>query len=99
VAIIVEFVGGFRDGGRFSSASEDPDDAWFAKSMYLRSNAGDIGHTHRTASDADMQIFLTEGPDVAIQKGLVPNHLYKVVSKTEKDGDITVRFEYAGLES
>jgi hypothetical protein len=99
VAIIVEFVGGFRDGGRFSSKSKDLDEAWFAKAMYIRSNAGDIGHTHRTASDAGMQIFLTEGPEVAIQLRVAPNHLYKVVSKTEKDGNITVRFEYAGQES
>jgi len=98
MAIIIEFIGGFRDGGRFSSASEDPDDAWFAKSMYFRSREGEIGRTHRTASDLGMQIFLTEGPVAAIKKGVAPNHFYKVVSKIEKDDDIIVRFEYAGQE-
>jgi hypothetical protein len=98
MAIIVEFVGGFRDGGRFSSDSDDPGDAWFAKSMYFRSHEGEIGRTHRTASDVGMQIFLTEGPVAAMNKGVAPNHLYKVVRKVEKDDDIIVRFEYAGQE-
>jgi hypothetical protein len=95
MANIVEFIGGFRDGTRASSASEDPEEAKFAETMYFLSHQGEIGRKHRGYSDAAMHVLPTEGPEALIKQGLDMDHFYKVVSKTV-EGDYTiVRFESA----
>jgi hypothetical protein len=98
MAIIVEFVGGFRDGTRVSSGSADPNEANFALSMYHFSHQGKIGAKHKTASDAAVEILRTEGPAELAKRGLDMNHFYKVVSNTVEGDDTIIRFQSVGPE-
>jgi hypothetical protein len=93
MVIIVEFVGGFRDGTRASSASEDPGEAELALNTWFISNQGEIGRKHGTASDAAKHILMTEGGQALAERGLGMSHFYKVVSKTVNGDETIVRFE------
>jgi hypothetical protein len=99
MAIIVEFVGGFRDGELASTASDFPEDVRLAEASYFLSHRGEIGRKHKTVSDAAMQVMVTEGGQAARERGFDMNHVYQVVERTEKDGDTIVRFEYVGQEA
>ena len=96
MAIIVEFVGGFRDGLRASSASEDPGESTFALQTYALSQPGQIGKKHQAYSDEAMRVFRTEGPQAIAERGL---DFYKVTSKTVKDDDTIMRFEFVEQEA
>jgi hypothetical protein len=98
MAIIVEFVGGFRDGTRASTASDDPAEAKFALMKYHFSNQGEIGKKHQEISVAAQEIFHTEGVAGLVQRGLEMNHFYKVVSKTIEGDDTIVRFQSVGQD-
>jgi hypothetical protein len=99
MAIIVEFVGGFRDGMRASSESTDPGESKFALSVYAISQEGEIGGEHRSYPDPAMHAIQMEGGDALAQHGLDMNQCYKVVSKTAKDDDTIVRFEFVEQEA
>jgi hypothetical protein len=99
MAIIVEFVGGFRDGMRASSESADPGESKFALSVYAMSHEGEIGREHRSYPDPALHAIQMEGGEAIAEHGLDMNHFYKVVSKTVKDDDTIVRFEFVEQEA
>jgi hypothetical protein len=96
MAIVIEFVGGPRDGTRLSTASSDPKVTREAFAIYVTSKQGAVGGIHRTYSDAAQQILQTQGVTALINSGMEMDQVYRVISKAERDGDITVRIEYAG---
>jgi hypothetical protein len=96
MAIIVEFVGGFRDGFRASMESKDPEESGVAQMAYHLSHRGEIGRKHKTASDAARHILETEGAAALAQRGLDMNHFYKVVSNDVVGDDTIIRFQAVG---
>jgi hypothetical protein len=84
---------------RASSKSADPGESKCALSVYAMSHEGEIGRQHRSFSDAAMHAIQMEGGDAKAEHGLDLNHFYKVVSKTVKDDDTVVRFEFVEQEA
>jgi hypothetical protein len=98
MAVVIEFVGGPRDGTQLSTASTDPKVVREADGIYNLSQQGTVGRKHRTFSEAAEQILQTQGVSALINSGMEMDQVYRVISKAEKDGDITVRIEYVGQE-
>jgi hypothetical protein len=96
MAIIVEFSGGFRDGERASTDSEDPDEADLAESSYILASHGTVGGKFRGPSDLARHILRTEGREAFVRYGFGANHFYKIVSRTVDDEDVVLRFESCG---
>jgi hypothetical protein len=98
VAIIIEFTGGFRDGARMSSESDDPGEVFRARNLYFLSGNGKLGRKHRAISHATPKTMSTEERMAPRKHELDMNHLYEVVERIEKDGDMIVRFKYLSQE-
>jgi hypothetical protein len=98
VAIIIEFIGGFRDGTCASSESSDPTEADLALGIYYFSNSGEFGRIYKTYPDAGKEVVRIEGALAGMQKHVLMNEIYKVLSKTIGAADTIVRFEYLGQE-
>jgi hypothetical protein len=88
MATIVEFVGGFRDGGRFSTESEDPSEASWATGFLVMANNDAIGSWFKGASDA--AIDRTQSGEQTSAK----THKYEVVERFQSGPNTIVRFKY-----
>ena len=99
MAIVIEFIGGFRDGARLSSESDDPDDVFRSRNLYFLSrNGGELGKKHSAISHATAETSGTAGETAQRKHGMERNHLYEVVERIEEDGDFIARFKYPSQE-
>lgn len=102
--IVVEFVGGFKDGQRLANDASDQQEAEQAHAYYHISESGTVGKRFRTLSDAglmELQEIAEETPDgprLKREPTAKMNHIYQVVARNEDDRQITVRFQYMGRE-
>jgi hypothetical protein len=96
MAIVVEFIGGFKDGIRLSSNSHDPNEAHEVASLYLGDHQGQAGLESQTISNASLQDMRTEEPEAVVRTGLELNHKYELVERSDRDGDVLLRYEYLG---
>jgi transcriptional regulator with XRE-family HTH domain len=100
--IVVEFVGGFMDGKRLSTAADDPDEVQEAAAHYVMSSEGTVGKRFRTYSDAgraelaEITEMTPEGPRLKREPVYDMDHFYEVVERVETGESIIVRFRFAG---
>ncbi len=94
MAIIAEWIGGFCDGRRDSSASDDPAQAGFACCIYFGTNNGEIGRRIKTTSDGGLEVLLKEVPTAPGVRDSAMSQIYEIIECFERDGDTIVRFKY-----
>ena len=104
--IVIEFIGGFKDGDCLRSDSEDPEEVKSALSYYLVfSKQGTIGKRFRAISDARWNelediVEVTDAGPVLMRAPIAGmNHVYEVVDRIEDDDRILVRYQYKGVEN
>jgi hypothetical protein len=91
MAIIIEFVGGYHDGGQLSSDSRDAQEATLTRRLYFRATRqGTIGKQFRIVSDAAGE-FQSTGSDDSMPQMRFYLLEYEVTERTEQGGNIVVR--------
>jgi len=101
--IIVEFVGGFRDGQILRSDSTNPNEVRECMGLYvLFSQGGKIGKRMRGVSEAaiaelqEIVEMTPDGPRLKREPSAKMNHIYEVVDRQEDEQTIRVHYQYMG---
>ena len=104
--IVIEFIGGFKDGDCLRSDSAEPEVVKSALSYYfVFSKQGAIGKRFRAISDArwneleDIVEMTDAGPVLTREPTASMNHIYEVVDRSESDDQILVRYQYKGVKN
>jgi hypothetical protein len=93
MAIIIEFVGGYHDGGRMSSDSRDEQEATLTRRLYFRAtHEGTIGKQFKIISDASVE-DQGNGGRAAMPQTKFNSLYYEVTNRIEQGGNIIVRCE------
>ncbi len=94
MAIIIEFLGGYHDGGQLSSESGDEQEATLTRRLYFRSTGGGtIGKQFRVVADAAVE-FQWTGGDESLPRARFCFLEYEVADRIERGGDIIVQCRY-----
>lgn len=103
--IVVEFVGGDKDGESFRSDSSDPQEVDQCMGHYiLFSQGGKIGSGIRGLSTAAIQELheivesTPDGPRFKRPPTFGTDHVYRVTDRREDDAKIVVRYSYMGRD-
>lgn len=101
--IIIEFIGGFRDGLRFDSASADAEESKWAWMWYRQFKDGKIGHTITSASDAAVNVMRSHKTHDEFEATMknhpgFPCHYYQVVDRIKQGDSVTVRINSISKE-
>lgn len=103
--ILVEFLGGFRDGQVLRSDSSNRDEFQECLALYiLHSQGGQLGKRFKCYSEAgiaelgELLEVTPEGPRLKREPMAGRNHIYEVVSRQEDDDTIRIRYQYMGQD-
>jgi hypothetical protein len=99
MAIVVEFIGGFKDGMRLSSDSQDPNEAHEVASLYLSNHQGEPGRESQAISAAALEVMRAEEPEGVMRTAFDLNHKYELVERFDGDSDVMLRYKYLRQES
>jgi hypothetical protein len=94
MAIVVEFIGGFRDGLRWSTDSPDRRESNEAAWLWCI-HEGIIGKKIGVLSEAATEPVISERGQEAKNRGMDINHFYTLIEKVEDGTDTIIRYEYS----
>ena len=97
--VILTFVGGYWDGRSLRTDSADQEEAMLAAACYELSHHGAIGAECAGLSDDAVTFARIHGWAAAQEGGFRGRHRYLVTERDETEGEITITFQHAPVES